>query len=101
MMKRGSLLRALVALSAFPLPAAAAQIAHIHGRVVSIDSKHGTFLIHHDPFPLMPMAMTMEVKVLRPADLRGLHVGEIVDATVDTALEPWQPSSVKKSARSK
>lgn len=76
-------------------------MAKIHGKIVAIDNKHGTFLIHHDPFPQMPMAMTMEVTVRHPADLRGLHVGEIVDATVDSSLNPWQASSVKKSARSK
>jgi len=59
---------------------AASTIAHIHGRVVSIDERHGTFFIHHDPFAAMPMAMTMEVQPkhratdIRPA--RGSAAGD-------------------------
>jgi Cu/Ag efflux protein CusF len=64
-------------------------VAHIHGRIVAIDARRGTFQIHHDPFPMMPMAMTMDVAPVHRADLAHLHVGEIVDATVDTAIVPW------------
>src|SRR5208282_1817047 len=53
-------------------------IAHIHGTIVKIDSARGTFTIHHDPFPIMPMAMTMEVEPVRHADLRKLRVGEVI-----------------------
>jgi len=70
-------------------------IAHIHGTIVKIDRAHGTFMIHHDPFPLMPMAMTMEVEPKRRADLQKLHVGEVIDATVDTANEPWPGTDIR------
>lgn len=73
---------------------AASSIAHIHGRVVSIDERRGTFFIHHDPFAAMPMAMTMEVEPKRRADLRKLHVGETIDATIDTSIAPWPASEI-------
>lgn len=82
-------------LLALIIAATMSTIAHIHGKVVSIDTAHGTFEIHHDPFPQMPMAMTMEVKPKNPADLRTLHVGEVIDATVDTTIVPWPGTNIK------
>jgi Cu/Ag efflux protein CusF len=79
---------------------AASTIAHIHGRVVSIDERRGTFLIHHDPFPAMPMAMTMEVEPKRHADLRKLHVGETIDATIDSSVVPWTATDIRPAAQS-
>jgi Cu/Ag efflux protein CusF len=76
---------------------AATTIAHIHGKIVAINEKRGTFIIHHDPFPMMPMAMTMAVEPKNRADLRKLHVGEIVDATVDTAVVPWPGTEIRPS----
>jgi Cu/Ag efflux protein CusF len=70
-------------------------IAHIHGRIVSIDTKAGTFQIHHDPFPMMPMAMTMAVKPKNRALVTTLHVGEIVNATVDTSIYPWPGTDIR------
>jgi Cu/Ag efflux protein CusF len=78
---------------------AATTIAHIHGKIVAINLKRGTFIIHHDPFPMMPMAMTMAVEPKNPADLRKLHVGEIVDATVDTAIVPWPGTNIRPAPR--
>jgi Cu/Ag efflux protein CusF len=69
-------------------------IARIHGTITRIDSKHGTFMIHHDPFPAMPMSMTMEVEPKRRADLAKLHVGEVITATVDTSIVPWAGSDI-------
>jgi Cu/Ag efflux protein CusF len=74
--------------------ASPSSIAHIHGKVMAIDSAHGTFQIHHDPFPAMPMAMTMEVKPKNPADVRALHIGEVIDLTVDTSAEPWTATGI-------
>lgn len=74
---------------------AATTTGRIHGKVVSIDAKHGTFLIHHDPFKLMPMAMTMMVKPRNPADLAKLHPGEVIDASVDTATDPWVLTDIR------
>jgi Cu/Ag efflux protein CusF len=79
-------------------------IAHIHGTIVKIDAKRSTFTIHHDPFPMMPMAMTMEVEPKRHADLRKLHAGEVIYATVDTSIVPWPGSDIRpdpKHERSK
>lgn len=84
--------------SAFTLLTVAAtspSLAHIHGRVVSVDVQHGTFEIHHDPFPAMPMAMTMEVRAKNPAAVRGLHAGETITATVDTSTEPWVVTDIR------
>jgi len=75
--------------------AASAEVAHIHGRIVKIDPARGTFLIHHDPFPAMPMAMTMEVAPKQRADLKKLHRGEVVDLTVDIAVEPWVGTGIR------
>jgi Cu/Ag efflux protein CusF len=74
---------------------AASTIAHIHGRIVSIDEHHGTFFIHHDPFAAMPMAMTMEVQPKHRADLQKLHVGETIDATIDTSVVPWPATDIR------
>jgi Cu/Ag efflux protein CusF len=78
---------------------ASAEVAHIHGRIVKIDPARGTFLIHHDPFPAMPMAMTMEVAPKHRAELKKLHAGEIVDATVDIAVEPWIGTDIHPVAK--
>jgi Cu/Ag efflux protein CusF len=74
-------------------------IARIHGTIVKIDSKRGTFMIHHDPFASMPMSMTMEVEPKRRSDLAKLHVGEVVDATVDTAIVPWPGTDIRPAAK--
>lgn len=70
-------------------------IAHIHGTIVSIDRAHGTFMIHHEPFALMPMSMTMQVEPVRRADVRKLYVGEVIYATVDTATVPWPGTGIR------
>jgi len=83
-------------LFALTLPAQAiSPVAHIHGKIVSIDAKKGTFQIHHDPFPAMPMAMTMEVEPKNHADLKKLHVGETITATVDTSIVPWPGTEIR------
>jgi hypothetical protein len=40
------------------------------------------------------MAMTMEVEPKHRADLAKLHVGEIVDATIDTSIDPWPGTDI-------
>jgi Cu/Ag efflux protein CusF len=70
-------------------------IARIHGTIVKIDRTRGTFMIHHDPFAAMPMSMTMEVEPKRRSDLQKLHVGEVVDATVDTTIVPWPGTDIR------
>jgi len=81
---------------ALTIAASAPQtIAHIHGTIVQIDPARHTFTIHHDPFPMMPMSMTMEVEPVHPADLRRLHVGEVIFATVDTSVYPWPGTDIR------
>ena len=70
-------------------------IAHLHGTVEKIDPKRGTFMIHHDPWAMMPMAMTMEVEPKNRSDLKKLHVGEVITVTVDTAIVPWPGTDIK------
>jgi Cu/Ag efflux protein CusF len=79
--------------------AALSPIARIHGTIVLIDPKRGTFMIHHDPFPAMPMAMTMEVEPKHRSDLRKLHVGEVVDVTIDTRIDPWLGTDIRPAPR--
>jgi Cu/Ag efflux protein CusF len=90
---------ALVVLTGYaPTPAHAAPssaIARIHGKIVLIDPARGTFMIHHDPFPAMPMSMTMEVEPKHHSDLRKLHVGEVVDVTIDTRIVPWPGTDIR------
>lgn len=84
------------AVMALTIAAGAPQtIAHIHGTIVKIDPARHSFTIHHDPFPLMPMAMTMEVEPVQPAVLRKLHVGEVIYATIDTAIYPWPGTDIR------
>ena len=88
--------RALVsAAMVLTIAATSLAIAHIHGTIVKIDPKRGTFMIHHDPFAIMPMSMTMEVEPKIRADLRKLHVGEVIYVTVDTAIVPWPGSNIR------
>ena len=78
--------------------AALSPIARIHGKIVLIDRARGTFMIHHDPFPAMPMAMTMEVEPKHRSDLGKLRVGEVVDVTIDTRIVPWPGTNIRPSS---
>jgi Cu/Ag efflux protein CusF len=70
-------------------------IARIHGKIVKIDPVRGTFMIHHDPFPAMPMAMTMEVEPKNRSDLKQLRVGEYINVTIDTTIVPWPGTDIR------
>ena len=70
-------------------------IAHIHGTIVKIDPARHTFMIDHDPFPMMPMEMTMEVEPVAHAELRKLRVGEVIFATIDTSIYPWTGTDIR------
>jgi hypothetical protein len=93
------------AIMALTIAASAPQtIAHIHGKIVKIDPARHTFSIDHDPFPMMPMEMTMDVEPVRHAELRKLHVGEVIFATIDTSIYPWPGTDIRpdpKHARSR
>ena len=82
----------------FALIVAASTVAHIHGTILAIDSTKGVFQIRHDPFPLMPMVMTVEVQPKNPADLKKLHVGETIDCTVETSIDPWPATDIRPAA---
>jgi Cu/Ag efflux protein CusF len=88
----------LAALLSVAVGVSSMAIQHIHGRIVAIHTKRGTFQIHHDPFPAMPMAMTMEAQPKRAADLAKLHVGEVIDATIDTTVVPWPAWNIRPAA---
>ena len=84
------------AILALTLAAGAPQtIAHIHGTIVKIDPARHIFTIDHDPFPMMPMEMTMEVEPVQHAELRKLHVGEVIYATIDTSIYPWPGTDIR------
>ena len=84
------------AIMALTVAASAPQtIAHIHGTIVKIDPARHTFMIDHDPFPMMPMEMTMEVEPVQHAQLRKLHVGEVIYATIDTSIYPWPGTDIR------
>lgn len=74
-------------------------IARIHGTIVKIDRVRHTFWIHHAPFAQMPMAMTMEVELVRHADLAKLHRGERVSVTIDTTVVPWPGTRIVPDPR--
>jgi Cu/Ag efflux protein CusF len=89
----------LTLLLTMTVPALAAtsaiDIARIHGTITKIDPARHTFWIHHDPFALMPMSMTMEVEPAHAADLRKLHVGERINVTIDTTVVPWPGTNIR------
>lgn len=91
----------LLILTALTAPAFAAgrpiDMARIHGVITKIDPKRHTFWIHHDPFAQMPMSMTMEVEPVRAGDLGRLHVGELIDVTIDTTIDPWPGTNIQPS----
>jgi hypothetical protein len=39
--------------------------------------------------------MTMEVEPKHRSDLRKLHVGEVVDVTIDTRIVPWPGTDIR------
>ncbi len=86
---------------ALVVAASSIAIAQINGTVVAIDPARGTFRIHHDPFPAMPMAMTMDVEPKVRGDLKRLHVGERVSLTVDTSVYPWDGTNIRPASGAK
>jgi hypothetical protein len=39
----------------------------------------------------------MEVQPVRARDLGTLHVGELIDVTVDTTIDPWPGTNIRPS----
>jgi hypothetical protein len=92
---RLALLVTLTALTPVAAGARVSDVARIHGTITKIDRARHTFWIHHAPFALMPMNMTMEVEPVHAGDLKALHVGEKVSVTVDTTVVPWPGTNVR------
>jgi cytochrome oxidase Cu insertion factor (SCO1/SenC/PrrC family) len=60
----------------------------MHGLVLALTPADGEAIVRHDAFDSMP-AMTMPFRILPRAQIGTLQVGNTIDATVDTATEPW------------
>jgi protein SCO1/2 len=82
---------AAVAVLLFATPAFAAPNAngaHLHGVVLAVTPGDGQAIVRHDPFAGMP-SMSMPFKIAPPSRAGELQPGTVIDATVDTATDPW------------
>lgn len=75
-----------------------ADTSHVHGTIVDVDATKQQVQIHHDPFPAMPMVMTMIFQVPDKTTFSQLRVGMIVDGDVDTDKTPWSLSNIRVDA---
>ena len=69
----------------------------MHGVVLAVTPKDGTAIIRHDAFDSMP-SMTMPFQIMPRSVLGTLQAGNTIDATVNTATEPWTLTGVKVSS---
>ncbi|HEY5339903.1 MAG TPA: SCO family protein [Candidatus Aquilonibacter sp.] len=76
---------------------AAANGERVHGLVLAVTLKDGEAVVRHNAFGAMP-AMTMSFRILPRSELGTLQPGNTIDATVDTAADPWTLRDVKVSA---
>ena len=76
---------------------AVAKVEHVHGLVLALTPKDGEAIIRHDAFDSMP-AMTMPFKIVPASQIATLQIGNTIDATVDTATEPWTLRDVRVSS---
>lgn len=75
----------------FATPAFAAPSpngAHVHGVVLAVTPGDAQAIVRHDAFAGMP-SMSMPFKIAPPSRAGELQPGNIIDATVDTATDPW------------
>jgi protein SCO1/2 len=79
----------------FAGPAAAAT-EHLHGVVLGVTPATGEVVVRHEPFGGMP-SMTMGFRVVPASRARELQPGNTIDASVDTATEPWTLRDVSVS----
>jgi protein SCO1 len=75
----------------------AKKLVSVHGLVLALTPKDGEAIIRHDAFGSMP-AMTMPFRIVPRAQIDTLQVGNTIDATVDTATDPWTLRDVRVSA---
>lgn len=94
--RSGTLVRTIaavaVALVLFACRPASAAALRVHGVVLAVEAQNGQIVLRHDAFDNMP-AMTMPFAV-PAAELRALRPGNEIDATVDTARDPWTLSDI-------
>jgi protein SCO1/2 len=70
-----------------------AKTLRLHGIVLALTPQNGEAIIRHDAFDSMP-SMTMPFRIVPRERLAELQPGNTIDATVDTATEPWTLSNV-------
>ncbi|HEY0797636.1 MAG TPA: SCO family protein [Candidatus Baltobacteraceae bacterium] len=83
---RGVSLLGLILLLALAAPASAHP--RLQGVVLATDAQAGRVIVRHEPFGPMP-AMTMSFAVAPRDELRQLHAGQMIDAELDSAAQPW------------
>jgi protein SCO1/2 len=74
-----------------------AKSERIHGVVLALTPQKGEVIVRHDAFDSMP-SMTMSFQIVPRERIRQLQPGNAIDATVDTATEPWTLSHVTVSS---
>jgi len=78
-------------------PGVAAAAPRLHGIVLAVTPKTGEVIVRHDAFGSMP-AMTMPFRILPRERAAQLQPGATIDATVDTATEPWTLRNVSSTS---
>jgi protein SCO1/2 len=74
-----------------------AKTERVHGVVLALEPQSGEAIIRHDPFDSMP-SMTMPFRVVPRTRLGELQPGNTIDATVDTATDPWTLRDISVSS---
>ena len=65
-----------------------AKTARIHGVILDVTPANGEAIVRHDPFDGMP-SMAMPFRIVPRARAAELLPGNVIDATADTATDPW------------
>jgi protein SCO1/2 len=76
--------------------AVGAKTERLHGVVLALTPQNGEAIVRHDAFDSMP-SMTMPFRIVPRERLRQLQPGNTIDATVNTATEPWTLSDISVS----
>jgi protein SCO1/2 len=67
---------------------AGAATSHLHGVILGLTPQNGEAVVRHDAFGTMP-SMTMPFRIVPRSRINELQPGNTIDATVDTATDPW------------
>jgi protein SCO1/2 len=73
-------------------PALASE--HLHGLVLSTNPAKGEAIVRHDPVAGMP-GMTMPFRIAPPERAGALQPGDLIDAELDMAGDPWTLSRIR------